>query len=74
MLLSLQVKRSIISNNLIISNKHGIYELPHALPGNLRLSINSRYKIQKLYFCFYLEKKFFGGGGHEYEHYFGQVN
>ena len=34
MLLSPQVKRSVI-----ISNKHGIYELPHELPSDLRLKI-----------------------------------
>ena len=33
--LSAQVKRSVI-----ISNKHGIYELPHDLPNNLRLRKN----------------------------------
>ena len=33
-LFSPQVKRS-----GIISNKHGIYELPHELPNNLKLSI-----------------------------------
>ena len=32
--LSPQVKRSVI-----ISNKHGIYELPHELPNDLRLRI-----------------------------------
>ena len=31
---SSQVKRSVI-----ISNKHGIYELPHELPNKLRLRI-----------------------------------
>ena len=31
-LFSQQVKRSVI-----ISNKHGIYELPHELPNDLRL-------------------------------------
>ena len=31
---SLQLKRSVI-----ISNKHGIYELPHELPNDLRLRI-----------------------------------
>ena len=32
--LSPQVKQS-----MIVSNKHGIYELPHELPNDLRLSI-----------------------------------
>ena len=32
--LSLQVKRI-----MIISNKHGIYELPHKLPNDLKLRI-----------------------------------
>ena len=32
--LTRQVKRSVI-----ISNKHGIYELPHKLPNDLRLRI-----------------------------------
>ena len=32
--LSLQVKRSVI-----ISNKYGIYDLPHELPNDLRLRI-----------------------------------
>ena len=31
-----QVKWIIISNNVIISNKHGVYELRHELPNNLR--------------------------------------
>ena len=34
MFFSPQVKRSVI-----ISNKHGIYELPHELPNDLRLKI-----------------------------------
>ena len=42
-----QVKR-----NVIISNKHGIYELPHKLPNNLRrktLEIRKIKKISKIY-------------------------
>ena len=41
--LSLQMKRSVI-----ISNKHGIYELPHELPHelpNLRLRILGNYRM-----------------------------
>ena len=34
-----QVKQSVI-----ISNKHGIYELPHELPNNLRLRILWNYE------------------------------
>ena len=37
--LSPQVKGIIISNDVIISNKYGIYELRHELPKNLRLRI-----------------------------------
>ena len=36
---SLQVKRSVI-----ISNKHGMYVFPHALPKNLRLRISGNIK------------------------------
>ena len=42
MFLSLQVKRIVI-----ISNEHGIYELPHELPNDLRLRIVGNYKILK---------------------------
>ena len=38
--LSPQVKRTVI-----ISNKHGIYELPHELPKDLRLTILENYEI-----------------------------
>ena len=38
--LSPQVKRIVI-----ISNKHGIYELPHELPDDLRLRILGNYEI-----------------------------
>ena len=38
--LSLQVKRSVI-----INNKHSIYELPHGLPNDLRLSILRNWEI-----------------------------
>ena len=42
-LFSPHVKRSVI-----ISNKHGIYELPHELPNDLRLGIlGSQEKSQK---------------------------
>ena len=40
--LSPQIKRSVI-----ISNKHGIYELPHELPNNLRLRILEIMKYQE---------------------------
>ena len=38
--ISPQVKRC-----AIIAYKHGMYELPHELPNNLRLSILGNYKI-----------------------------
>ena len=38
-----QVKR-----NVIISNKHGIYEFPHKLPNNLRLKTLEITKIKKI--------------------------
>ena len=38
--LSSQEKRS-----LIISNKHGIYQLPHDFPNNLKLQILGKWKI-----------------------------
>ena len=38
-LLSPQVKR-----NVIISNKHGIYELPHELPNHVRLKYHKNLK------------------------------
>ena len=34
-----QAKGIIITNSMTISNKHGIYELPHDLADNLRLVI-----------------------------------
>ena len=37
-----QVKQSIV-----ISNKHGIYELPHVLPNNLRLRILGNQEIPR---------------------------
>ena len=40
--LSPQVKRS-----AIISNKHGMYELPHDLPNDLRLKILGNYGISR---------------------------
>ena len=40
-----QVKRSVI-----ITNKHGIYELPHELPSDLRLrKLENNKKISKLH-------------------------
>ena len=43
--LSPQVKRIVI-----ISNKHGIYELPHELPNDLRLRMLGKFRIMsKLY-------------------------
>ena len=39
MFLSPKAKGIIISNDMIISNKYGIYELPHKLPDNLGLRI-----------------------------------
>ena len=33
--------------SVIISNKHGIYELPHKLPNNLRLRILGNYEISE---------------------------
>ena len=43
--ISIQVKPS-----AIISNNHGIYELPHELPNDLRLSIFGKVKkISKLH-------------------------
>ena len=37
-----QVKR-----NVIISNEYGIYELPHELPNDLRLSVLGNKEIKK---------------------------
>ena len=60
-LLSPQVKRSVI-----ISNKHGIYELPHELPNNLWLGklgkiriISKLHKNQSEFFHFLLGFKKF---------------
>ena len=39
---SAQVKQSVI-----ISNKHGLWELPHKLSKNLRLRILGNYKISR---------------------------
>ena len=39
------LKRIIISNNAIISNKHGIYKMPQELLGNFGLRILANLKI-----------------------------
>ena len=34
-----------VERGAVISNKHGIYELSHKLPNNLRLKIRWNYKL-----------------------------